>query len=190
MSYEVEMKFLVADAGELRVRLAAHGARFGDAVRQVDRYFRHPARDFACTDEALRIRQFGSQNVLTYKGPKLDRDTKTRREIELDIAPLEAGAAAWHELLLALGFSPVAEVCKWRLPGQIAWQGAEVQLALDEVAGVGSFIELELLAEQDDLAATQARVRSLAQALGLLTMETRSYLEMLLAARAASSVGS
>ena len=44
-----------------------------------------PCRDFAQTDEALRIRTVGDTSFVTYKGPKLDATTKTRRELELPL---------------------------------------------------------------------------------------------------------
>ena len=79
MQYEVELKFPVADLGAIEARLVELGTRFDEAVTQVDRYFAHPARDFARTDEALRIRQVGNACYVTYKGPKVDAATKTRR---------------------------------------------------------------------------------------------------------------
>ena len=82
MPIEVEQKFPVADRAALDRQLAALGFVPRDAELQVDQYFAHPARDFARTDEALRIRRVGQFNYITYKGPKLDATTKTRREIE------------------------------------------------------------------------------------------------------------
>jgi len=78
MQFEVEQKFPVADLADVENRLAALGATFVDEVVQVDRYFAHPSRDFAKTDEAIRIRQVGDANFITYNGPKIDTTTKTR----------------------------------------------------------------------------------------------------------------
>ena len=94
MKYEVEQKFPLADAAEAERKLVALGGPFSDPVEQVDRYFGHPARDFAKTDEALRIRRIGQENRITYKGPKLDAATKTRRELELPLAPYPLPPAA------------------------------------------------------------------------------------------------
>ena len=91
MTIEVEQKFRVADTEGVRKKLVALGATFHEPIRQVDLYFAHPQRDFAQTDEALRLRQVGSENYMTYKGPKLDQNTKTRHEIEVGLA---AGALA------------------------------------------------------------------------------------------------
>ena len=83
--YEVELKFRLADEVAIITQLAALGAVAGEQVEQCDLYLNHPQRDFAQTDEALRIRRDGSQNVSTYKGPRVDSQTKTRREIEISL---------------------------------------------------------------------------------------------------------
>src|SRR3977135_480274 len=85
MNLEVEQKFPVSDPARLEARLDEVGGAFKDASLQLDRYYAHPCREFARTDEALRIRTVGEANYFTYKGPKLDPTTKTRRETELAI---------------------------------------------------------------------------------------------------------
>src|SRR5205085_570940 len=114
-----------------------------------DQYFNHPARDFGRTDEALRLRRVGDQNFITYKGPKIDAATKTRRELEL---PLPSGSdvgGRFSELLLTLGFISAGTVFKVRHPGILAWSGGQVEVALDEVTDLGSFIELEISASDE-----------------------------------------
>lgn len=180
MRYEVEQKFQVTDLVRLENALGALGAIAGDVLVQVDQYWNHPARDFALTDEALRIRRVGEQNFVTYKGPKLDATTKTRRELELPIAGGEMGASQFAELLLALGFLRVAEVRKTRRPFEIRWQNQNLEVALDQVAGIGSFVELELMVEATGLEQAKACLISLATELGLAESERRSYLELLL----------
>jgi adenylate cyclase, class 2 len=180
MSFEVEQKFAVADLAALQHRLLACEVQWGELVCQVDLYFAHPCRDFARTDEALRIRQVGDRNYLTYKGPKIDAATKTRREIELPIQDGKAVADAWRQMLEALGFTPVAGIRKQRRNGTVQWQQATVEIALDDVAGVGQFVELELVADEHALEAARQRILSLGQHLGLSSVERRSYLEMFL----------
>ena len=71
MTLEVEQKFLL-EAGEgtptreeILARLSALGCQWNAALEQVDRYSAHPARDFAETDEALRLRRVGDENRVT-----------------------------------------------------------------------------------------------------------------------------
>ena len=85
MHFEVEQKFRVADIGAIEDQLRGLGAAIAAEMRQTDCYFAHPSRDFAVTDEALRIRRAGQGNSVAYKGPKIDAVMKTRREIEIPL---------------------------------------------------------------------------------------------------------
>ena len=181
MAFEVEQKFRASQLDPLREQLAALGAIPTGVLDQADTYFAHPGRNFAETDEALRLRRVGDSNYMTYKGPKLDATTKTRREIELVIESGDPGRARGEELLALLGFKTVAEVTKNRQTFQIERGGRIVEIALDEVAGVGAFVELEIgIDREKELDAARQTITRLAQELGLADSERRSYLEMLL----------
>lgn len=180
MRYEVEQKFPIADLADLEADLEAVGATISAPRTEVDLYFAHPARDFARTDEALRLRRKGRSNSITYKGPKIDTTTKTRQEIELPLRPGQESAKAWAGLLDALGFAPVAEVRKSRRKVDIAWQGRRVEGSLDRVERLGDFAELELVVEGAGVESARACLASLAERLGLRRSERRSYLELLL----------
>jgi len=181
--YEVEQKYPVADVKAIEDRLSRLGASWHGTAEQVDRYFNHPSRDFAVTDEALRLRSTAAGVAITWKGPRLDATAKTRREIELPLALAAVPAMLdhWTELLEALGFRRVREVAKRRRLATVAWEGAAIEVALDHVAGLGDFVELELQAESAGIAVAAARIESLARELGCTNPERRSYLEMLLA---------
>jgi adenylate cyclase, class 2 len=180
MTYEVELKFPVSDLPAFAARLAELAITISLAQDEIDLYLAHPSRDFSQTDEALRLRRKGDANYITYKGPKIDAATKTRREIELPLAPGPESLASWTALLEAVGFRPVAEVKKSRRKAAIPWQGLTVEACLDEVDGAGTFVEFELVAGEGDLDAARACIQSLAQSLGLTQSERRSYLELLL----------
>jgi adenylate cyclase class 2 len=181
MKYEVEQKFPLADANRVRELLAEHGAHFSPAILQVDRYFNHPQRDFASTDEALRIRTVGESNCVTYKGPKIDTETKTRRELELPIEASAGGAERFAQLLQVLSFREVASVTKRRSVAQIGWCDFVFEVALDEVEGLGRYIEIETEANDEELARAKESMQSLAEYLGLANSEQRGYLDLLLA---------
>lgn len=175
---EAEVKLALDESAgsRLRARLADLGATPLHDVRQVDVYFAHPLRDFAATDEALRLRLEDGAVRITYKGAKLDPPLKTREEIELGI---EGGIDAARTLLERLGFRAVATVAKereeHRLPGATA-----VVVSLDRVEGLGTFCEVETSAR------TPAEGRAvLTAALEALELDGRppivaSYLELLL----------
>jgi adenylate cyclase class 2 len=179
--YEVEIKFRVNDHAALALRLGQLGAKAGPEVRQEDIYLSHPGRDFGASDEALRLRRIGDENVVTYKGPKLAGPTKTREEIEIPYEPGPAGQGRMARLLDRLGFRPVATIRKTRRPFRLAQDGRTMEVALDLAEGLGPFAEVETLADgPDDLPAAQAAVLSLAERLGLEEVERRSYLRMTL----------
>jgi len=180
MHVEVEQKYPLADAAAIEQRLVDLGARFAPAVTQSDRYFNHPAHDFAQTDEALRIRSVGDNHFITYKGPRFDHTSKTRQEIELPLASGLDEAEPYAVLLKALKFREVATVTKLRREAAIDWQGSQVHVMLDDVQGLGPFLELEIVTTAEEVPAAQATLQSLAEALNLGTSQRRSYLELLL----------
>jgi adenylate cyclase class 2 len=183
MHFEVEQKHRVDDRAALVASLTERGVTLGEAVLQSDQYFAHPARDFAQTDEALRIRTVGNSSLVTYKGPKLDATSKTRRELELPLAASDADGSQFAELLAALGFTPVATVRKQRRTFHITHDGRDVEGALDDVDGVGAYVELELMADDANLESAKNAISSLAAELQLGPSERRSYLELLLSQR-------
>jgi adenylate cyclase class 2 len=180
VTFEVEQKFAVADRASLERRLEAMGIEWGDVTPQTDVYYAHPSRDFGSTDEALRVRRSGETNVVTYKGPKIDMRTKTRQEIEVAIEPGAESAAAMDRLLTSLGFRPVRAVVKKRANGMVNCQNRPVHVAVDDVEGLGTFIELELTSNQAGLDEARSCLAELAGRLGLIEAERRSYLELLL----------
>lgn len=179
MGVEVEMKFPLADPAGLASRLRQLGAIAMGKTHQQDVYFSAPHRDFATTDEALRLRSEGAAHYLTYKGPKLDAVTKTRVELE---TPLSAEAVTPMARTLArLGFHRVLTVQKEREAFDLHWQGAAVKIAVDRVSGLEPYVELEITTDEANMDRARQQVQDLATALGLVRSERRSYLEMLIA---------
>ena len=186
-SYEVEVKVRVKDATAIeQVVLRAGGHRLNSEI-QTDMYYDHPCRSFSQTDEAVRIRaREAVDNVplsnsgyapmeLTYKGPKVDKTTKTRLEYTTGITDLDATISILHHT----GFRHVTTIKKHRLFFDI--KGTTV--SIDDVDDVGLFIELEILAgSKRSMEAARNRVISLVRQLGLDpdSMIRESYLELYL----------
>jgi adenylate cyclase class 2 len=190
MRFEVEQKFRAGSLDQVAERLARMGASAGQALEQEDSYLGHPCRDFAQTNEALRLRWVGGSSAITYKGPKREGPTKTREEVELPFAGGPEALDGARRVLEALGFRPVYVVRKVRTPYHLTEQGRPIEVALDVVEGPGSFVEVETIAEgDDDLPAAQRAVTDLARSLGLSSPEPRSYLRMALERRAAAADG-
>lgn len=179
MTYEVELKFPLAATQPLVAQLEVLRAERGATLEQRDSYFDHPARDFGRTDEALRIRTDGSGNYVTYKGPLIDPNTKTRAEIDVRLAEGPGAAQQFAELLCALGFREFESVIKSRVPFHLDWEGHRIEIALDDVRGLGHFVEIECLTEESQFANARDAVLRLAEHLGLHDSERRSYLQLL-----------
>lgn len=168
---EVEIKARVDDIQAFEKALQEDGDAHlhEDWHDQSDIYFRHPKRDFAQTDEALRLRIVKNRAILTYKGPKIDSYTKTRVEIEVDVK---------GDILLLLhniGFKAVMKVEKRRK----VYALENCEICLDDVKGLGTYVEIE--ARGGDLDEDRERLMELAARLGLKDFERRSYLELILA---------
>jgi adenylate cyclase class 2 len=177
---EIEVKYPAADHARLQQQLVAWGASVDAPRWEVDQYFDAPDRDFAKTDEALRLRRTGNDNCITYKGPKTDAQTKTRTEIEVPFAEGDRQAGQMAELLTHLGYRRVAAVRKRRIVCHLQRGGFNMEACLDDVDGVGLFVELEIVADKAALPAARAVLMETAAALGLTQTERRSYLELLL----------
>lgn len=179
--WEVEQKFIVSDVQHLVGRLGELNAMEMETEVHVDIYLAHPSRDFRVTDEAFRLRQYNSQACVTYKGKRLPGNVKTRPEIELPIRKTDI--PQWLEMMQQLGFQPKPEVRKTRRVFSLTTSDRQpFTIALDEVASLGSFAEIELIvADIALLDEARSRVETLSRTLGLTDIQPRSYLSMLLA---------
>ncbi|MBP1912748.1 class IV adenylate cyclase [Thermococcus stetteri] len=143
-----------------------------------DTYYQHPCRDFSKTDEALRIRirRFNGhfEAFMTYKGPKIDQHSKTRKEIEVPLNDPDKHA----EILENLGFVEVLTVSKTR---EKYYVEKGIVIALDDVEGLGKFIEIEAMTDKkEDVPHFTSKLRAILVELGVEKFERRSYLELLL----------
>lgn len=138
---EVEAKFRLKEGVLEKIEKIAS---FVEEKEEFDLYFTHPCRDFAKTDEALRLR-VEKKVKMTYKGPRIDGETKTREEINVQIDDFESAV----RLLEALGFKKFRSVKKTRRIFRID----DAVICVDRVEGLGDFIEIEVksLAEKEEI---------------------------------------
>ena len=139
MAVEIEAKIRVDDLSEYAQRLGQLGAEHKGEVRQRDCFFDREGQSLQRGDCGLRVRAESAgtadQAKMCYKGPRQKGQFKQRQEIEF--AAESAGAA--RELLEALGFAITIVVQKRRQ----VWQLQGCSVCLDEVEGLGSFVEIE-----------------------------------------------
>jgi len=181
---EVELKFPLADRNTLLTALdRVHPGLSFQQRQETDEYFQHPCRDFKVTDEALRIRLSGGVVELTWKGPKLDPRTKSRKELELTVNELAETSDQRHnrlrEILLALGFSSAGLVHKTRHTARFLFHQRLVQVSIDTVDDLGLFAELEIICDPSEQAGATELLLQLAEQLELKHTERRSYIALL-----------
>ena len=192
--YEVEVKVRAAH-GPVRERLAALDAERVGRVSQSDTYYSAPHREFAETDEALRTRREtaadgtdggaidagdgadgggDAETRLTYKGPLIEAESKTREEHETAVDD----PAAARGILDGLGFEPAATVEKDRERYAVG----EYVVTLDSVEGLDEFVEVERTVEEADVESAREGAHALLRDLGLDPDEgiRTSYLGLLL----------
>jgi adenylate cyclase class 2 len=181
-TYEVEIKFRVLNLPDLVEHLQHFGCELGAAVEERDWFYQHPQRDFTQTDECLRLRHRlmpdgSEEKSLTYKGPRIDQETKTRRELEIRILVGDS----WEEMLEVLGFSVKASIRKFRRYGELRYSEHQLGICVDCLPELGSetFVELETFASEADLAEKRALVIEVSKELGLTESIQTSYLGLL-----------
>ncbi|RAP51361.1 MAG: hypothetical protein BZ138_05400 [Methanosphaera sp. rholeuAM270] len=175
---EVEIKAKIEDSKKAFERIIEIGGEYSHSEKQHDIYFNGIDRDFKKSDEALRIRELPDNNdnlvrVLTYKGPKLDVETKTRKEVEVVIANTEN----MIEILSNIGFRPSAIVDKSR---RIFFY-EDYTINIDKVEKLGYFMEIEHVTDDEsDIDVIQEDIFGIFGKLGITDgFEKVSYLELL-----------
>ena len=174
---EVEVKAKINSFSEMEEKLKSLGAVKSKHEFQEDIYFNSPVVDFAETDEALRIRttkENEKTNIfITYKGPKIDKESKTRKEIEITID----NSAKCSDIFEELGFVKVRSVRKNRQ----YYRFENFEISLDDVEGLNPYMEIEVaLEDTEDYSEAQKSIFDLFEKLGITDgFERTSYLELL-----------
>jgi homotetrameric cytidine deaminase len=166
----VELKARDRDPARSLERALALGAEDHGELRQRDTYF-------ATSRGRLKLREQepGGAELIAYER----EDAAEARESRYRLAPVADGAALREALDAALGRTVV--VAKRRR--LLLWEG--VRIHLDEVEGLGSFVELESVAEPgSDLGAEGERVATLRAELGIADRDlvATGYADLLAAA--------
>lgn len=178
---EVEVKLPIPDPEGVKNRILEAGFKEQRFIEERDTYFDNARGDIRANGEALRVRETKDcrtgkkQAQINYKGKKLDTQTMTRRELETGV---EDGVVC-REILQAIGYSPAEpEVIKVRT----MLQKDSVTACLDNVRGLGDFLELEILVEREEKKdAALGQIKVILNSLGYQVSDTvqTSYLSML-----------
>ena len=175
---EIERKRqLTGDAKELIKQLRELGFELQSNLREIDTYYSRPDVDFMQTVECLRIRQRDGFAEVTYKpattaATHTENDVIIKPETNLPIQPRDAATA--KQLLASLGMVQLVEVNKYRRSFQSP-DFPQATVAIDEIKDAGTFVEVEVLSEDETSAL--AMISDIEAKLGLESAEvvTRPY---------------
>ncbi len=132
---EVEIKFLVADPGELENKLRATGFREQTPrTHEMNTLYDTAEGAIRARGELLRLRRYGERWTLAHKSRGASGRHKTRHETETGVADGEQ----MDLILRALGFNPSFRYEKFRSE----WSDGRGHVLLDETP-IGNVAEIE-----------------------------------------------
>jgi adenylate cyclase class 2 len=153
---EVEIKVNISNPELIRKKFEENKGIYKLSLIHEDIYFNMPKglRDFGKTDEALRLRksvEFNKNNkpkkqvidhFITYKGKKMDLDTKTRKELDIKIENIEN----MKLLLKELGFQEIFTIKKERELYEFEFKNYCIEALIDYIPILDQhFLEVEFL---------------------------------------------
>jgi len=191
--FETEIKIKLRSDTETRKQLLQLGAQFKYFMHNSDKYynFKNGEKDFAKTDEALRLRstilmdpntkqKIKETHDLTYKGPKLKTSVKSRIEYESEVE----NADMIHKIIDALGFDCVIEIPKEREVFEIKYENTQYTVLIDKIEGLsGYYLEAELMvADEKKISEAKQKLVNLVLKLGYNEKDSirESYLELVM----------
>lgn len=149
---EIEIKLRVKDLDELESKLKQQGCVLSKPIIQEDviyghgsfkNYFGHSKEG----DIAIRIRREDGVPKITLKQQRSHEMDNTEYETEVK------DGEVMRNILLLLGWEPALEVKKTRKKGRLG----EYEVCLDKVEGLGSFMELEKMTDDENADAEEIR---------------------------------
>ncbi|GAB1483755.1 hypothetical protein MASR2M78_25710 [Treponema sp.] len=175
MSIEIEIKAWVEDT-EAASKAISSFAVFKNSYAKDDEYWQSPEHSFG---SGIRLRQEGGVSegaIVNFKQKEVRDGMEVNDEREFSVSD----AQTFTELLRRLGFAP------WIRKQKIgtAWDYQGITIELSEIVGLGTFVELEILEENDDRATVESARRRLLACLKRIgikgeNIEERFYTQML-----------
>jgi adenylate cyclase, class 2 len=177
---EIEVKYRVEDLEALQAALKARGIELSDPVYQDDQAYAPAAWQFGDSKlgvSFLRLRTTGGRHYFTLKQPVSNAQACVEHETEV------ADRQAMHHAALHMGYRPTVRIAKTRRTAAVG----DRCLCVDDLEGVGGFIEVERLVPDDaDEHAIQAELAAFVESLGITASRTTDTYDSLV--HAATSV--
>lgn len=148
MNVEVEIKVEINNFEEIKAKVSALG-KLIKSIRQVDDYFIPCHRDFFAQKphpvEWLRIRTNPDKTIFEYD-KSINKNKKGEQECAEEYETEISSPEEFRKILNFLDFKKVITVDKQRE----YWDCGDFEIALDRIAGLGDFIEVEAKGNFED----------------------------------------
>jgi adenylate cyclase class 2 len=163
---EIEVKYRVDDLEALLVALKSLGIELSEAVFQDDQAYAPAGWQFGDSKlgvSFLRLRTVQGRHYFTLKQPA--GSAQDCLEFETQVTDRQA----MHHAALHMGYRPTVRIAKTRRTATLE----HCSLCIDEVDGVGGFLELERMAsDHADAQAIQADLAAFVSSLGIAVTRT------------------
>lgn len=139
---EVEVKFRVRDPVALLAALSSRGIELGPPVHQDDQAYAPDGWSYGDNRHGVpfaRLRTVDGQHLFTLKRPAENVLSCEERETAI------ADRDQMHQAIMAMGFRATVRILKVRRTATVG----DLVLCVDELEGVGVFIEVERLVPDD-----------------------------------------
>jgi len=170
---EVELKYRVEDLEALLVALKSRGIELSEPVFQDDQAYAPAGWRFGDSKlgvSFLRLRTVQGRHYFTLKQPA--GNAQDCLEFETQVTDRQA----MHQAALHMGYRPTVRIAKTRRMATLD----DCSLCIDEVDGVGGFLELErLVPAHADAQAIQADLAVFVSSLGITATRTNQTYDSL-----------
>ncbi len=163
---EIELKYRVEDLEALLVALKSRGIELSEPVFQDDQAYAPAGWQFGDSKlgiSFLRLRTVQGRHYFTLKQPA--GGVQDCLEYETQVTDRQA----MHHAALHMGYRPTVRIAKTRRTATLD----DCSLCIDELDGVGAFLELERMApDHADTRAIQADLAAFVSSLGITVTRT------------------
>jgi adenylate cyclase, class 2 len=170
---EIEVKYRVDDLEGLLVTLKSLGVVLSESVLQDDQAYAPDWWQFGDSKLGIsfvRLRTVGNRHYFTLKQPT--DNAQACLEYETQITDRDA----MHGAAIRMGYQPTVRIVKTRRTATLS----NCSICVDDVEGVGSFLELERLVSDDaDTHAVQVELAEFVDSLGITAIRTEETYDSL-----------
>ncbi len=178
VALEYEVKVPITNEEEVRRNIIKAGGKLVEKRYEVDYYIDMRTCSNVPRDTVVRVRKVVLRSgeelgELTFKGERIYEDVKAREEISVRVSDPDKVV----DMFLKLGF----KVLKIEKEREVYMVGTGIKVCVDRVAGLGKFIEVEVM----NPPSKEYFMSKLSEVLEKLSLQgsriiVKSYLEMLL----------